>query len=81
MPCRLFDGTKRTGEPKVAEGSNTGGGNAGLAFIVGALVVVVAVIAFFVFSGGMTQKKKVDINISAPQLEAPKVPDAPRPAG
>jgi len=52
-----------------------------MAFIVGALVVVVAVIAFFVFSGGMTQKKKVDISVSAPQLEAPKIPDAPKPGG
>ena len=65
----------------MAEETNTGGGgNAGMAFIVGALVVVVAVIAYFVFTGGMTQKK-VDINVSAPQLEAPKVPDAPKPAG
>ena len=61
----------------MAEGSNTGG-NAGLAFILGALVVVVAVIAFFVFSGGMSQKK-VDVTVSAPQIEAPKVPDAPKP--
>jgi hypothetical protein len=51
-----------------------------MAFIVGALVVVVAVIAYFVFAGGVTQKKKVDINVSAPQVEAPKVPDAPKPA-
>jgi ABC-type transporter Mla subunit MlaD len=65
----------------VAEGNTSGGGNAGLAFILGALVVVVAVIAFFVFSGGMTQKKKVDVTVSAPQIEAPKVPDAPKPAG
>jgi ABC-type transporter Mla subunit MlaD len=64
----------------VAEGSSTGGGNAGLAFILGALVVVVVVIAFFVFSGGMTQKKKIDVTVSAPQIEAPKVPDAPKPA-
>jgi hypothetical protein len=52
-----------------------------MAFIVGALVVVVAVIAFFVFTGGLTQKKSVDVKVSAPQLEAPKVPDAPKPAG
>jgi len=66
----------------MAEGSNTGGGNAGMAFIVGALVVVVAVLAFLMFSGGFTQKKKVDVDISAsaPQLPAaPKVPDAPKP--
>ena len=66
----------------MAEESNTGGGgNTGLAFIIGALLVVVAVIAYFVFTGGMTQKKKVDINVSAPQLDAPKVPDAPKPPG
>ena len=52
-----------------------------MAFIVGALVVVVAVIAYFVFTGGMSHKKTVDINVSAPQLSAPKVPDAPKPAG
>lgn len=66
----------------MAEETNTGGGGGtGMAFIIGALVVVVAVIAFFVFTGGMTQKKTVDVNVSAPQLEAPKVPDAPKPAG
>ena len=68
----------------MAEGSNTnGGGGASMAFILGALVVVVAVIAFFVFTGGLTQKKKVDVDITAtaPQVEAPKVPDAPKPAG
>ncbi|MBO9709634.1 MAG: hypothetical protein J7521_15625 [Caulobacter sp.] len=66
----------------MAEGSNSGGGNAGLAFIVGALLVVVAVLAFFMFSGGMTQKKKVDVDISAtaPKLpDAPKTPEAPAP--
>jgi len=51
-----------------------------MAFIVGALVVVVAVIAYFVFTGGMTQKKTADINVSAPKVEAPKVPEAPKPA-
>lgn len=65
----------------MAEGSNTsGGGNAGLAFIVGALVVVVAVLAFFMVTGGFSSKKTVDINVSAPQLDAPKVPGAPKPA-
>jgi hypothetical protein len=54
-----------------------------MAFVIGALVVVVAVLAFLMFSGGgFTQKKKVDVDItaSAPQLPAaPKVPDAPKP--
>lgn len=66
----------------MADGTNTsGGGGAGMAFIVGALVVIVAVMAFFMFTGGFSQKKSVDINVSAPQLDAPKVPDAPKPAG
>ena len=66
----------------MAEETNTsGGGGAGMAFIIGALVVVVAVIAYFVFTGGVTQKKNVDITVSAPQLDAPKVPDAPKPPG
>lgn len=53
-------------------------GNSGLASIVGALVVVVAVLAFFMMAGDFTQQKKVDIDISA---SAPKLPDAPKPAG
>ena len=66
----------------MAEETNTGGGGGtGMAFIIGALVVIVAVIAYFVFTGGVTQKKSVDVNVSAPQLDAPKVPDAPKPAG
>jgi predicted metalloprotease len=73
---------RTTQEADVAEETHTssGGGGTGMAFIIGALVVVVAVIAYFVFTGGVTQKKKVDINVSAPQVEAPKVPDAPKPA-
>lgn len=56
----------------MAEGS---GGNSGLAFVVGGLVVVVLVIgAFLLFGGGLTQKKTVDVNIKAPNIEAPKLP-------
>ena len=55
-----------------------GGGNSGLAFIVGGLVVLVAVLAFFMFNGGLSHRKQVDVNISA---SAPKLPDAPKPAG
>ena len=63
----------------MAEGtSNSGGGNSGLAFIVGGLVVIVAVLAFFMMSGGLTQHKKVDVDISA---SAPKLPDAPKAPG
>ena len=62
----------------MAEGASNSGGNSGLAFIVGALVVVVAVLAFFMMSGGFGQKKQVDVNISA---SAPKLPDAPKTPG
>ncbi|PIB96719.1 hypothetical protein [Caulobacter sp. X] len=58
------------------ETSNSGGGNSVLAFIVGGLVVIVAVLAFFMWSGGVGHKKQVDVNISA---SAPKLPDAPAP--
>lgn len=69
----------------MAEGtSSSGGGNSGLAFIVGGLVVIVAVLAFMVFSGGLSHKKQVDVNISAsaPKLpDAPKLPEAPKAPG
>lgn len=56
--------------------SSNGGGNAGIAFIVGALVVVVAVIAFFVFSGGLpgAQKKEVNVDVDLPEVSAPAAP-------
>jgi hypothetical protein len=38
----------------------------------------VAVLAFFMFNGGFSHRKQVDVNISA---SAPKLPDAPKPAG
>jgi hypothetical protein len=57
----------------MAEGSS--GNNSGLAFVVGGLVVLVLVIgAFLMFGGGLTQKKEVDVNIKAPDIEAPKLP-------
>ena len=62
----------------MAEETGSGGGNGGLAFIVGGLVVIVAVLAFFMWSGGLTHKKQVDVNISA---SAPKLPDAPKAPG
>ncbi|MDQ8030140.1 MAG: hypothetical protein REJ23_15545 [Brevundimonas sp.] len=62
----------------MAEGTSNsgGGGNAGLAFIVGALVMVVVVIAFFLFSGGLpgTQKKEVNVDVNLPEVSAPAAP-------
>lgn len=58
----------------MAEGSS-GGGNSGLAFVVGGLFILVLVIgAFLIFGGGLTQKKEVDVNIKAPDIPAPKLP-------
>lgn len=61
----------------MAENTNSGGGgNAGLAFIVGGLLVVVAVIAWFMFGrgGGMGDTKDVDVDVSLPEVSAPAVP-------
>lgn len=55
--------------------NTSGGGNTGLAFIVGAVVVVLAVIAFFVFGRGMTpETKQVNVDVDLPKVEAPAVP-------
>ena len=58
----------------MAENTNSGGGNTGLAFIVGAVVVVLAIVAYFVFvQGGMGgETKKVDVDVNLPSVEAPK---------
>ncbi|MDP3379806.1 MAG: hypothetical protein Q8S53_15680 [Brevundimonas sp.] len=62
-------------------GGNGGGGNAGLAFIVGGVVVVLAIIAYFVFAGGVmgSQDKNIDVDVNLPEVSAPDVP-APAPA-
>src|SRR4051794_9541061 len=69
LACRIVDPPSQTepegAETLMAEETSSGGGNSGLAFIVGGLVVIVAVLAFFMMSGGFTQKKKVDVDISA----------------
>lgn len=49
-----------------------------LAFIVGGLLVLVAVIAFFMYSGGGFgggDTKSVDVNIKAPDISAPAKAD------
>jgi len=61
----------------MAENTNSGGGgNAGLAFIVGGLLVVVAIIAFFVFGrGGVPDATKdVNVDVNLPSVEAPAAP-------
>ena len=57
--------------------NNTGGGsgNTGLAFIVGGIVVVLAVVAYFVFArGGAPETKDVNVDISLPEVSAPAAP-------
>lgn len=55
--------------------NSSGGGNAGLAFIVGGLVVVVAIVAWFVFArGGAPETKQVDVDVSLPEVSAPAAP-------
>ena len=62
----------------MAEHTNSsGGGNSGLAFTAGGLVVVVAVIAIFLFTrGGLPggETKKVDVDINVPEVSAPAAP-------
>jgi hypothetical protein len=56
---------------------NSSGGGAGMGVIVGALLVlVIVIVAFLAFGGGMFggQTKKVDVNINAPDVSAPKSP-------
>lgn len=50
------------------------GGNTAMAFIIGAVVVVLAIVAWVVFSGGMNQTKKVDVDVDLPKVEAPSIP-------
>ncbi|TAJ65032.1 hypothetical protein [Brevundimonas sp.] len=58
--------------------NNSGGGNAGLAFIVGGIVVVLAIVAYFVFArGGMApETKDVNVDVNLPEVSAPAVPTA-----
>lgn len=64
-------------EGKQMAESSSGGGNAGLAFIVGGLVVVVAVLAWFLLGrGGAPETKKVDVDVKLPEVSAPAVPSS-----
>lgn len=59
--------------------SETGGGNSAtpwLAFLVGGLIVVVAVIGYFMFTGGQPRGPTVPETVNV-DVSAPKLPDAP----
>jgi hypothetical protein len=62
--------------------NSSGGANAGLAFIVGGLVVLVAIIAWFVFGSGRVpepERPNLDVDITVPTPRLPEVPDRPAP--
>ena len=61
----------------MAEQSSSGGATPWLAFLVGGLIVVVAIIAWFMYSGGQAPTKAVNVDVDVPTVEAPKLPDAP----
>lgn len=62
----------------MAENTSSGGGNAGLAFIVGGLVVVLAIVAYFVFvrGGAAPEARDVNVDVNLPSVEAPAIPKA-----
>ncbi len=64
----------------MADNNTSGGGNTGLAFIVGGLVVVLAIVAYFVFArGGLApESKDINVDVNLPEVAAPAVlPTAP----
>ena len=67
----------------MTENTNSSGGNSVLAFIVGGVVVVLAIVAYFVFAGAAAAPRpdQVDINVKLPEVSAPALPAAPAPAG
>lgn len=59
----------------MAEGSGNSSSTPWLAFLVGGLIVVVAVIGYFMYAGQSSPAKQVDVTIEAPKLpEAPALP-------
>ena len=69
--------------------NSSGGGTPFLAFLVGALLVVVVVIGFAVYGGGIvTPSRHMDVNVSVPKPSMPSTPNpqpmptpAPTPGG
>ncbi|NBB52988.1 hypothetical protein GVN24_32425 [Rhizobium sp. CRIBSB] len=62
----------------MAEQPASGSGNTGLAFIIGAVVVVLAIVAWFVFSGGVEpQTRQIDVDVTLPEVAPPRLPAPP----
>ncbi|HZZ34264.1 MAG TPA: hypothetical protein VFE03_00970 [Caulobacteraceae bacterium] len=64
----------------MADNSGGGGANAFLAFLVGGLIVVVAVIGVAMYGGFTPPAKPVDVRVSVPQPSLPNAPSVPNPA-
>jgi hypothetical protein len=62
-------------EENIMAARDGGGATPLLAFLVGGLVVVVAVIAYFMYTGNSAPTKQLDVNIKAPA--APSAPATP----
>ncbi len=54
--------------------NTSGGGNTGLAFIIGGIVVALAIVAYFVFARGGADTKEVNVDVNLPEVSAPAVP-------
>lgn len=52
-----------------------GGATPFLAFLIGGLIVAVAVIGYFMYSGAGSHKS-VDVNVKAPSVSAPAAPSS-----
>lgn len=63
----------------MAEGTGNSSATPWLAFLVGGLLVVVAVIGYFMYTGQAAPAKQVDVTIEAPKL--PEAPPIPKPGG
>lgn len=60
----------------MAENQSGGGGGAGMAFILGAVVVVLALIGWFVFArgGAAPEAQQIDVDVKLPEVSAPAAP-------
>jgi hypothetical protein len=69
-----FRGITVFGRNDLMTEQSSGGGGTAMAFIIGAVVVVLAIVAWVVFSGGMNQTRKVEVDVDLPAIEAPSLP-------
>ena len=63
------------------DSGRTSGGGAGLAFAIGAIVVVLAVIVWFLLAGRTSENadRDIDVNVDLPTVTLPEPPANPMP--